>query len=129
MHKGLESEGRSYSQHQAQSQAAIQFTRAAHYLLKTHNHICSLLSIHCTAYIMQSAGVASPALGTRAALLPRHLARKSSMAAGGIRAASRKHDSHDQSSQQVGLPFRKQAQACAFWQLQKAEKVSVDRKP
>ena len=54
---------------------------------------------------MKAAGIASPALGTRAALLPRHLARKSSMSAGGIRAASRKHDGHDQSSQQVCCRF------------------------
>lgn len=74
--------------------------------MNTHNpKSLSLLLIDLSHSIMKVAGMANSALGTRAALLPRHLACKSSMAAGGVRATSRKQDTHDQSSQQVGHRF------------------------
>ena len=101
-HKGLAGEDWSRLQHQAQSQASSSVYESS--ALKTHKHIDLLAAVHRTEFVMKAAGIASPALGTTA-LLPRHLARKSSMAAGGIRAASRKHDSHDQSSQQVSCRF------------------------
>jgi hypothetical protein len=60
------------------------------------------LIVDCEASsIMKISSLANPALGTRAALLPRHLARRSSIPARGITAASRKEDGHGQSSQQV----------------------------